>query len=1196
MVSDEITVPVPEGVEIIEEDGAIYAQQAPDPETGLRTDPDEFGRYYDLLMAEAPDGYVPHLLRCAKGEKGPALQFGSWKAAENRLDREEAIEWLREGGNVGIAGIRADPDDSDGIETDPLVNMDIDDRGSVPESEVVPSLGACSRSRIGDHRVYFDTGETTTVERDEDDLTIEIESIPNIAPSCGEIRTDTQYVVAPGSHVPIELSDPDDPDLCDIPEHDRENIGRYTVEHEQPATEISYTDLPEVYREFHEDREFTKAEREANAAKKTETLDQYGNSSNSDEHVEHEFPEASSHDNEDIPDGCTDAYSLSIKDVAGVSRSYRGVNPIGHHTKDAEMGDYFVVLGEDVAYDHKDNVAFNPTTYILADCGERNPERPEGPLSLREHFVYWKECKERGLVPADDPIPRRALIAAAKQADLVSDEEITDGWKLPKDAYNDTLDAIEERGLDHGRERLTDPEQTSVIPFAQLDALSPDERRRAARKRGLNWPGTDEARKRLRLTVTDAMSAKADTVIEAPTSLGKSHTIDAMEWSTRGCTGDKPVVKLDQTRDARDESIDRSREADVVHQNLYSSAELCPARMGELDGDVTMDGVDPSIWFTTQCEEKGIPFGFAHSIFEQHNDQGHPHPCGDTCPYDAQMEALADGDLAPLIHATHNFARVPRLRCGTIPVFDEQPDFDTELTTDRVRRAMNAYLSEIEAPVRTWEEFIALVGSGWQNPKTTPGEMERRDSIEELRDALEQPKAEWFLNNPDAHTLVHPIAVALAGGTRRDSGEYFGKTKYCGPWSDPDGDGPTPYNWLSIVLNENNEIEILRDVPDFTYARCVIGLDGHPDVNEWQSNTVPWIESGRVLSIEEQQLWRRYERGLRVVEVGNARRPLSSEYAVENYLAYDKLVETLEAIREEHGGAFKTAITTRRAKPILLKAMREAGIPDPTVMTFGNTKSNNDFAGEEVGFVYGCHDPGDDHVMNRLAELDKDARPVMIECPRCAGAGCDHCDGAGEVREHGRTFEGPDADTANELLAAIQHNQVAQAAGRYARDPENPSDNATVYVNTTATPTGFADVHVEGVITTFGEKQQAIAAELRSSTNRLTAKEIADATDASKQHVNTTLKEWHERGFVDANEGAGKFGATEYAENAIPRHGITDIEIDNCDVLGHYTWELSILAPALDATAPDAGDEAHAGGEEGEPTGDVALDAFLTPG
>lgn len=41
-------------------------------------------------------------------------------------------------------------------------------------------------------------------------------------------------------------------------------------------------------------------------------------------------------------------------------------------------------------------------------------------------------------------------------------------------------------------------------------------------------------------------------------------------------------------------------------------------------------------------------------------------------------------------------------------VIDEEPDYRVDISTGAVRKAVGAYLREIEAPVSTWEAFVQL--------------------------------------------------------------------------------------------------------------------------------------------------------------------------------------------------------------------------------------------------------------------------------------------------------------------------------------------------------------------------------------------------------------------------------------------------------------------------------------------------------
>lgn len=83
----------------------------------------------------------------------------------------------------------------------------------------------------------------------------------------------------------------------------------------------------------------------------------------------------------------------------------------------------------------------------------------------------------------------------------------------------DAVEALRDRGAripeyDPPAGDWGDGEAMSALPLGQLDALPHDERRRAARKRGLDWPSTDEARERLSSTIKQAMRHEDQTVVD----------------------------------------------------------------------------------------------------------------------------------------------------------------------------------------------------------------------------------------------------------------------------------------------------------------------------------------------------------------------------------------------------------------------------------------------------------------------------------------------------------------------------------------------------------------------------------------------------------------------------------------------------------------------------------------------------------
>jgi hypothetical protein len=731
----------------------------------------------------------------------------------------------------------------------------------------------------------------------------------------------------------------------------------------------------------------------------------------------------------------------------------------------------------------------------------------------------------------------------------------------------------------------------SALPLGQLDALGPADRRRAARKRGLEWPTTDAARETLFDTVADVLRHGDDRVIDAPTALGKSHTIAATRWGARDdLTGDRPVVHLSATRKARDEAAATARDDGGEHIVLRSRHEACPVAAGDHDpepddgdddGDdrtvVTMHGEPASEWLDSMCntaDGKGLPFSAAHQYLEEHNDQGIDLPChtDGKCPAIEQYDRWRDGEH-PLVIATHNFAHIPGLRTDTNVVIDEEPDFTADLSTDRVRRAVGAYLREIDAPVSTWESFIQT--ARYDGYGDDAGNV--RAAVADALDA--EPGREWYFDDPDAHTLAPALARAIFNAEDRGNGRRAGKTPYQPPRLDADARESDGWNrvWVSVVLDDTNDVQTVRTTPDLSSARSVIGLDAHPALPIWQANTVPWIDDAPVLDPTARRLWRRYERGLRVVQVGDATRPLASgEYFDDRGTA-----AVVEHLRDRYGADFSTAITAKSVRERLEETMDAAGIDDADLMHYGNVKSRNDFAGESVGFVNGCIDPGDGPIVDLLAERDLDAEPKRADvcCRECGdpedapeepGDGCHACNGTGWRRAHGREFVGDDADTAAAILASVRENQVAQAAGRYARDPDGDDDTATVFVRTDATPPGFADVQVAGVEWLFRTKQEHVVETMRASAEPRTARQIAAETDVSKRHVHRTLERLAEHGTVQAFEGRGTNGATLYAEDGLPNDGIVDLTDDDDEVatgvvLSSYTWGVTVRAVEDDA-------------------------------
>jgi hypothetical protein len=355
---------------------------------------------------------------------------------------------------------------------------------------------------------------------------------------------------------------------------------------------------------------------------------------------------------------------------------------------------------------------------------------------------------------------------------------------------------------------------------------------------------------------------------------------------------------------------------------------------------------------------------------------------------------------------------------------------------------------------------------------------------------------------------------------------------------------------LTAVLDKDNTVRSLRNTPSLGLAESVVGLDAHPSMPLWH-RVYPSFDHDEVLEPEERRLWRRYERGLQVVQVGDATRPLSGDKARKWFGEY-RVRTLVEHLDDVHDGELRTGITSMAVEDLLGDVLDEAVDDDVETMHYGEEKSRNDFADETVGFVNGCIDPGDGFVLDLLAELDLDAEPAVEETEQ-----------GEEYRAPGREFVGPDAETAQEILASVRENHVAQAAGRYARDPDS-DDGAVVYVRTDAMPPGFADEQVPGVAWAFGEKQAEIVEYLRDNLGS-TAREIAEATDASKRHVQKTLKRLVDEDLVTVREAAATHGASVFGDCDANPDGVVDIsaaEITKSDIWSSCMWEFAVSEPS----------------------------------
>lgn len=669
----------------------------------------------------------------------------------------------------------------------------------------------------------------------------------------------------------------------------------------------------------------------------------------------------------------------------------------------------------------------------------------------------------------------------------------------------DTWEEIKEYGIEEGH-------LTSVPQIPDLNALNIDDARRYARQHDIEWPSTPEVRERLQNRIQQAITEGEQVIIDSPTASGKTHTIAGTPWTEYpAITGGEPVVHLHQTTDARDDARRISwEEDDIVSCFLEARNDACPVARGDFDDRITVDDTPVSAWIDQKCDYRGIPFRQAHAEAEYRSDQ--EFPCQPDCPAQTQWDGVPrdeDGEPgADVIHATHQFAYVPSLIRDSHVILDEQPNFSAEITTDRVREMVTAYLQTVDAPIDTWEELIQ-----------TAKEQDTIDSYLSIAAEISQePDQNWYFDQPGAHTLAPAVTEAVWTAYNWGSPDENSRIRGHGSHTPPAVDHEQHIS-VTVVLNaDTNTIKTVRVVPDFTIAESVICLEERPQQGLWELNTgIDDLAESPVLNTHERTLWRRYERSLLTVQVGDSDRPLASG----EYYHNSKTKRLINRIREIHGDDFQTAITAKAVEEDVESAMQTEGIEDPQTMHYRNTRSRNEFAGEGVGVIIGSSEPGDGPILDLCAELGLDAQPETATCRYCDGVGCSNCDD-GEYRVPGRGFEGPDADTATQFLHAYREREVSQAAGRYAREAADPDDHAIVYLWTAAVPSGFVDVDFPEEEIVPHEKTARVLEYVRDNPG-VSAREVAEETDTSKPWVIEVLDRYDH---IEKNEGTGDHGAT----------------------------------------------------------------------
>lgn len=603
---------------------------------------------------------------------------------------------------------------------------------------------------------------------------------------------------------------------------------------------------------------------------------------------------------------------------------------------------------------------------------------------------------------------------------------------------------------------------------------------------------TDEARDRLKDTLFSAVKSGENTLINAPTSLGKSHLVATTRWRDHPeITGGKPIIHVHQTKKARKNAVKKSRnEPGVECRVLRGRSDTCPVAAGDYDEDFTAPlGLTPSEWFDWMCNVRNNTFLKAHKKLGQHIEL----PCGDYCDGVTQwwdIEYDEDEPKYDVIHTTAYFTHVDDLIEGANVIFDERPEYGFAFDSaerEQFQEATTNLLSHRSDETRAMLDLKFAVVRDQPELKA--------ELVEYFEDEVTE---EWLFRREETHRLAPAIGRAILDSGEVCADRYHGK------------DGR-----VEVVMDgRNGKVRYVQHSPDFSDTRCVIGLDAYPSETRWRINTVDDLETVKVLSPAERNWWRRNQRGLVVKQIGEATRSYTRDW---KGAGEKRSRSIIQKIRELHGEAFQSCISPSSIESDVQQMMTDVGIEEPKTMHYGEQKSRNNFSEEQVGLLIGCIDPGDENILDLLALRDLVAEPVMVRTEEGEGK-----------RKPGREFDGPDADVAAELLASVRENNLAQAAGRYARNPDDPNSGATVYVWSDAIPRMLVDEKIETKYRSTTQTQRRFVQVLKRNTSGCTAKVISDETGSDKSYIIDWLKELEQQNKVTKSVGTGYQGATEW--------------------------------------------------------------------
>ena len=593
----------------------------------------------------------------------------------------------------------------------------------------------------------------------------------------------------------------------------------------------------------------------------------------------------------------------------------------------------------------------------------------------------------------------------------------------------------------------------------------------------------NQVARRFKSTLIESIREQQRVIIKLPTGAGKSYTVSTTEWrNISPVTGGQPIIHVHETRNARDEAAENSENAGLNTKVVKNRKEICPIAKGDYDDELReIDAQKVSDWIDQKCDVENIPYAVVRENLLQRVENLPGDDRGVNRQWDKLLRNQDGTPSYDIVHTTANFLHIPDLVENANIIFDEQPDYTITNTYRNIQKTANRLLREHTDTRYTWEGLLEAKHRG------------KTDYVAGIESLLKDGFTnDWWDFGREGNRLIEKILLAVINARVNDQDSIVGSADN-----------------LSIVINSENTIKTIRVVPDLTSARSVIGLDAHPSPLRWQLETDVEFTLKEILGKEESNSWRRNQRQLRVIQVGDNSNSLTKGWRGKTKQNAETIIR---AVREKHRKEFKTCICPKSIKQDVIQMMKAEGIESPNVLHYGHLKSSNAFTGETVGLVLGRIDLGSKNVLEMAESLGLDIELLPFS-----------------ERNHRRNpFTGPDSHAGQELLDSLRVGGVQQAVGRYARQARNPDDHATVYVWTNTLPKSWVDEYVDGVTKQVTEKVRRVEQIVQRRESKVTKRKIMEETGLSDVHVLDVLKWMYEDGLVTKSEGSGLHGADEY--------------------------------------------------------------------